>query len=537
MKKVLLFFACMLIIGTSFSFAGDEYIEEHCWRFKNETYYKKWDSDMGDSITYLPWEIYIQSFIGICSDSNLAKVLCPLDYAFFHAYNAAFKVCEGNCFGMSLLNTVIYKEEGHFGYCKPIFTYSGDEHGPASAKLCTTITIMQCHEWSHAGIMWMLENINGTRAKDAKYAYEQIDYYLSMDDPPLVTLVKDTGFEGHTLVPYRLEKSGGKWYIYLYDSNRWYADSAEFYDSLRNYIEIDESSGNWSYNMGWDIDMGAYDIWGSPDGFIFATPTSLVKPSSRNPLQLGAVQDALNGIFLTGAGSSVAQITDEKGRRFYKTDANVHSRLSDVEDNPHIKMKNMIRMIHSSAKSKGSPPEIYFMKAGAAKNMKIDIASKGKEYTFHFAGKNNLVSIKAEPGLSGRDKIELQRIGNASQELILQSTRGPAAYAVELYRPISDEVGRIFKISNVRTTGTSPVKVRLSKNLGSILIKSEEESMKCDLEIIQTIGTEISKIKKKNIDVSGVEWQEVSPTDWTELQDANIEVKKVTPKEEEIPQE
>ena len=243
MRRIILILTLLIVVFPAIpSYGGDAFVEEHCWRFRNTTYFED-----GGGSTVLPWEIYVRSFIGICPDSNTAKILCPLDYAFYKAYNAAFAVAAGNCFGMSLLANIIYKEEGHMGFCKPAYTYSGGVDGPSSAKLCTVITVMQCHEWSHAGIMWMAENITGTQVKNGNYAYEQVEYYLSMGDLPLITIVKNNDLVGHTLIPYRVEETGSKRYIYIHDSNKWYPNNANYYDNDSNFIEITKSNGNWSY--------------------------------------------------------------------------------------------------------------------------------------------------------------------------------------------------------------------------------------------------------------------------------------------------
>ena len=112
-------------------------------------------------------------------------------------------------------------------------------------------------------------------------------------------------------VPYKVVDTGSKRYIYIHDSNKWIPERQDYYDSDSNYIEITKSNGNWSYVW------SSTETWGSPDGFIFATPMSVVKASSRNPLQLGGITDAMNHIFLTGA--SVSQITDDEGHKFYKS--------------------------------------------------------------------------------------------------------------------------------------------------------------------------------------------------------------------------
>ena len=523
MRKIALILTLLIVVFLAIpSYGGDEFVEEHCWRFENTTYFED-----GGGTTILPWEIYVRSYIGICPDSSEAKVLCPLDYAFYHAYNAAFAVTSGNCFGMSLLANIIYKNEGHMGFCKPIYTYSGDFDGPASPKLDTVITIMQCHEWSHAGIMWMAENITGTHAADPNYAYEQVEYYLSMGDLPVLTLVRDISFVGHTLIPYKVEETSSKRYIYIYDPNKWYPHDSLFYDNNENYIEINKSSDNWSYQ--WDDTT----VWGSPDGYIFATPMSIVKASSRNPLQLGGITDAMNHIFLTGA--SVSQITDDEGHKYYKTSASSHNRLSDVEDNPSLKMKNVFRMpITSAALRRKRPgrtknaPEIYFAIGSEGKDLNFEIASQGKKYQFEMAGKGNIIRLSAPGGSSGRDEFEVKKLSTDDQELKLSSKRGAAKFEVELQQSVpGSETSRIFKVTNLTAPSSSPVKLRLAEGRDALLIKGEKGPVSCNLQITQVADGKITKMPLRTLNVSGKEWQQLSPSNWNKLNDATIKVNKL----------
>lgn len=517
MKETKFFLIFIVLYLTIPLYSGDEFVEKHCWRFENTTYFTD-----GGGNTVLPWEIYARSFIGISPDSNTAKVLCPLDYAFYKAYNAAFAVAAGNCFGMSLLANIIYKEEGHMGFCKPIYTYSGDFNGPASAKLCTTITVMQCHEWSHSGILWMAENILGTHVKDPNYAYEQVEYYLSMGDLPVITLVKNSDLVGHTLIPYKLEESGGKRYIYIHDPNKWYPHDSTFYDDHENYIEITVGSDNWSYQFDDTTE------WGSPNGYIFATPMSTVKASSRNPLQLGGVTDAMNDVFLTGA--HISQISDSEGRKFYKTSANSHNRLSEIEDDTSQRIKGVFRMPMTFAGSRTGkePPELYFAIGPAGRDLNFEIASVGKEYKFEMAGKGNVVKLSSPPGASGRDNIVIREISTDRQEIKLSSERGVGKFALEIFRDVpGSAVSRKFRVSNLQVSRTSPVKLRLTERRDALLVKGEKGPVSCELEVSQIAGGKITEMPKRIINVSGETWQQIAPDNWNKLQSADVEVKKL----------
>jgi hypothetical protein len=514
MRKTTLILSLLIVTFLSIqSYAADEFIENHTWGFRNTTYFTNSSGD-----TVLPWEVYVRSFIGICADSSEAKVLCPLDYAFYKAYNAAFAVASGNCFGMSLLANIIYKEEGHMGFCKPIYTYSGGVDGPTSAKLCTVITVMQCHEWSHAGIMWLAEMLKSSHLEDGNYAYEQVEYYLSMEDYPVITLVRGLDLVGHTLIPYRIEEVGTKRYIYIHDSNKWLPDRQNYYDSDSNYIEVNKSNGRWYYQ--WDDTT----TWGYPEGMIFVTPMSLVKPSSRNPLQLGCIIDALNEIFL--AGASVSQITDDEGHKFYKTSSSSHSKFSDIEENPSLRMENLVRMPLTRRKRPGrtkNAPEIYFAMGSGGKDLNFEITSTGKKYNFEMAGKGNIIKLTSPGGSSGKDNFEVKNLSTENQELRLSSKRGGAKFDVELHRSVpGSEASRIFKVTGLTASSSSPVKLRLAEGRDALLVKGEKQDVSCDLEITQIADGKVTKMPSRKLSVSGKEWQQIAPSDWNKLNGATI---------------
>lgn len=513
MKKLPSIFYMILVLGIVFLYAGDDYAKLNGWGFRN------WKVDS------LSWDMYEQVFIGV----NLKD---PQDWAWYEFY--CKNADGGQCFGMSLLSVVILKEEGHLGFCKPVYTYPGDNispyTGPEDSLLRKAIMLMHGHQLGHACIKWLLQSWEAGTYKDAKFAYDQVKYYLAMNDPPIISILKSSG-KGHAMVPYRCEKKGSsEWRIYVYDPNRPYQSNSGYYDGDSNYIKIEALSSGLGYKWSFKRDWG--EVWSGGttkkvfEGGILVTPSSLIKPSSRNPLKLGAALGDIGSLLLTSDVGSIAQITDEKGRRFYKTDAESHTKLSEKEDDPNLGMTNAIRWIYFG-EAKDDYPEAYLIEGYSGGDLKIDVASKGKEYKLQFAGKDNLVKVKAMTGAMGRDKLKLQRLGTNNQELTISSQRGAVTFSVELYRTLPTiEAARTFKVSNLKVTTASPVQLRLTEDLDALLIKSEKGPVTCDLEIVQTVGTDITKLDKKKINISPLEWQKVSPTNWVDLKDANVEVRK-----------
>jgi len=497
-----------LIIGSIPSY-GDDYAKLNGWAFDN------WDQNTVD------WDIFQRAFIGVSHDD-------PLDSTFYHDIYSSYAT-DGQCFGMSLLSVTILKEGGHLGFCKPIFIYPGDE-GPSDSLLRNAIRVMHAHQFGHAMVNWLIEKMATEEYKDAKAAYEDVDYYLRMNNPPLISIIKSFG-EAHTMVPYQCEETGSdEWRIYVYDPNRPYRACSTYYDSAKNYIEVKPVGSEWSFEMAgggtWSGSLGSLDA----DG-IFTIPSSLVIPPGRNPLEPGALIQDIQSLIFSSDGGSIAQITDERRRRFYKTDADTHTKLSEIEDDPNLRMTNAIRWIHFGEAEKNLP-EVYFIKGGSGGDLKLDIASKGRSYSCKLLKANSIVNIEASSGPSGRDRLEIHSVGTAQQELLINTNRGVTSFSVELLRALpSRKVFRTFKLKNLRINRASPVRVRLTRGTDGLIIRSEAP-LEYDLEFTQKIGKKTIKSPLQRIKIAPKEWQEIRPRDWRDLK--KIEVRKGIKPEREL---
>ena len=498
MKRSMLILIVLTVL-ISLPVLGDDYAKINGWHFENF------------GITHLPWELFEKSYIGI----NPAD---PMDQAFYSAYNAAFAVAAGNCFGMSLLSLLILHEEGHMGFCRPIYVFEGDADGPADTTLRNAIIIMQCHEWSHAGITWLIDIFNGHHLHDALYAYDQIKYYMAKDDPPMLTLVKDYSLVGHTIVPYRTEERGGNKYIYVYDSNRFFPEDSSYYLHDSNYIEI-KPSGDWTFTM------ADGDVWGSPDGMIFVTPISVVRDASRNPLELGAILDELNGLFL--AGASVSQITDNEGHRLYKTEAGEHLRYSDIEKNPAKRIRNIVRMPFIGGRpGKGKTVEIYFFRGAPAKEFNIKVTPKKGNYKFTMAGGRDIIRIEAKGSGRGKDEIKIGIAGKKRGEVLVKTKRGRPSFDIEITKKLPREDRyRSFTLKNVKIERDNPVFLKITEDVKGLLVKAEKREIVCDLKVAEIKEGKRKEVETKGVRFTGDKFQLIAPDNWKKLDKKNIKIR------------
>jgi len=521
MGRIKFVFILMLFVICFYPCYGeDHYAKINGWDFCN------WD------VGGTRWDIFQQSFIGISENDALDLLLySTLYYELTKSYI---------CFGMCLMATTILKEEGHLGFCKPVYRYPGDNYwekgvdevytGPTDTLLAKAIMVMQAHQASQAMISCFAERAVTGEIKDAMAAYNHVEYYLAADDPPLITVIAGAG-SGHALIAYDTEKvSNSEWKIYIYDPNRSYRAFKNYYDTDSNYIKIETTSNpsgyKWSFrrdkrrdNVLWEGDMSA-----GSDGFIFAYPSSMVIPPSTNPFK--SLGEDLNTVFFAGDGGYVAQIADEEGKKFYKTDIKKHESLSDIEDDPGKKMASAIRF-PLITDDPGKQPEVYFVKNAKSGDLNIDVVSKGKGYEIYIAGGGDFVKINAEDSPAGKDKLVFKNLGTPKEEVHLSSKRSSVNFNVELYRSLGEEKkSRTFKLSKMKVKKDSPIQLRLTEDKKGVLLKSGKDKFGFDLEIEEKEGKKVNKVSKKGLNLEGESWQSVVPSNWKKLKDAEIKVRK-----------
>ena len=144
------------------------------------------------------------------------------------------------------------------------------------------------------------------------------------------------------------------------------------------------------------------------------------------------------------------------------------------------------------------------------------------------AGRDNIIKLSTPAGSSGRDNFEIKKLSSGNQELKLSSKRGAAKFEVELHRPVpGSEASRIFKVTNLSAPSSSPVSLRLTEGRDALLVKGEKGPVSCNLEITQIVKGKVTKMPARTINVSGKDWQQVTPSDWNKLNNSTIKVNKL----------
>ncbi len=323
--------------------------EDTNWVKTNTWYFDNFVKDT------LPWSLFRETYIGVAPSP--AGDFDQLFYEYLYKTKLA---SSGLCFGMDVLAMLMKKNGGYLGYCHPPYVYSGtiftkttgvgvpsnDTIGPADRNLKTVIAMVHGNQINHGFLLFLLDVVALGKSRDGNYAFDQVNYYLAQDDPPVISITKglSPADGGHVLIPYVTKDMGTTRRIYVYDPNRSFYkpgnDGHNFYTLGNNYIEIGKSSGSWKFDMG---NSSASDYWsGDPGngGNCIVIPLSIAGKRDRLPQSLVAeAAYTLNTIFIFG-DVKVEQISNPfTGLQYLSNDGN------NIENDPQKRLNSIIPFI------------------------------------------------------------------------------------------------------------------------------------------------------------------------------------------------
>ncbi|MFC1853038.1 hypothetical protein ACFL27_22805 [candidate division CSSED10-310 bacterium] len=477
------------------------------------------------------WELYGRAFLGVANTYDSAA---PDDQLFF---NLAIKACagKGDCFGMSMLSNIVYQEGGHLGICGPAMQYEGGPQipsGPDLQVLRDAIAIMHMRQMAQPLVNKLIQIVNDARWNDPVYAWNSVKHSLASGDLPVLSFVPSSiqgidsmskGKEAHTVVPYKAEKHGLNYRIYVYDPNFPYEVKKDFYDgpNCNNYIEI-EASGlhNWKFPANYKK-TDKYGWQGSSTGpwTIFTISCSDAKYKSKHPLSHGYLRSKIGAILFSGTGS-ISQIQDDTGRQFYSSS----TAKIEFEKNPARKTDNIMRWPFFTTGDQDTIPELYFLRNIADRSYKIEIQPAENSYRCQFLQNGNVVTLDVAKGKSGRDIVEVKSVGTKNQTLQITSERTLKNVTVQLVRRLRDsDTTRTFSISDMSLKKDSPLKLKLVNNMNSLQLLSEKAAVGCDLEISQTVRGKVHKMPARHIKAEKGKVRILRPENWQSLEQSTLE--------------
>lgn len=464
------------------------------------------------------WDLYRKTYLGINPTHDCIEA--PLDCAFYEI----FKNCaqQGNCGGMSLLALALYKYGGYMGFCSPACFYTGVE-GPDRTDLHQAINILQARQFSASGIEHFLDTVDAGDLNDAVAAFNKIRSCLATGDYAVLSIATDAiGGSAHTVIPYKVQDGPGGGYpkkIYIWDSNFEHNRFASHYDGVANVMTIN-SATNWTYT-------GATTYSGSGAGgaWCFAIPMSVVLPKSRQPIALDMVFDALMTAFVTGTGCAVSQITDEQGRRFYKTDADVHSSGADLETDPSKRLKGVGRWQWYAQRGAKEPPgELYFIRRPGGRPASLSFTFSGKAYRATIGGGRDVIQIDSKSAGAAKDIVTVSGLATAAPSVRVTTLAPEREFTIKQIRQDSKSKDwRSIEVKSLKAARDVSVTIEAVGNLESVAVFSGDKPVSFDVDAQERINGQHVSRKLQRVSTTPGKLMMLRPRDRTTLEKMELQ--------------
>ena len=413
----------------------------------NGWYFENW----GETSEF-SWDLFRDSYLGINPTHNCVQA--PLDCAFYEI----FKNCGagGNCGGVSLLALALFRYGGYMGFCSPASFYTGG-NGPDRADLHRAINLLQARQFSVSGIENFLDVVDAGNLNNAEAVYAKVEEGLGSGNYAVLSLANGVfGDAAHTVIPYDCYSSGGTKYLEIWDPNFPADDNPGHYGGVNARMVINGPT-DWEYfpNPG-VADPSPYPYRGSNLGWCFAIPMSLILMKDRHPFTLDLVFDALQTAFLSGPGTAIAQISDDEGHTYYKTEKAAHLLRSDIETDPAKRLKGVVRWPWFGRTAGISQPgDLFFIRGSASRSpLKFTISGGNYEFT-HFKGRD-MIAVESRASRQGKDEIRITTDPMGLKQAVEIKPIG-AERTVNLRAVRADESPGVWKSVELRNA-------RLSKN-------------------------------------------------------------------------
>jgi hypothetical protein len=481
------------------------------------------------------WKIYSQSFLGV---GNTYEAASLDDQLFFDLVIKKY-AGKANCFGLSLLSLLCYKEGGHLGACSPVYDYEGDlsnsKSGPDMDQIRESVGIMHLRQLTQSMLTQIVSLIGDANFCDPTHAFGVAVEGLSSKDYPLLSFLPSdpsaissaTGgdHEAHTIVPLSTSDTPTESRIYVYDSNFPYSRHKNFYEgpTARNYLLIDKSSStkDWKYPYNYVAHPDSYGWAGSSAGPWTFIVTNMSKGRYRDnhPLNASYLLGQIGTLIFAGDGH-VSQISDQDGHKLYKWQAGQRK----LERDPLRKTTSVISWPFFTGRA-GPPGEVYFIHDMTGKSYQFEIDGKGRNYRCTVLLPGNTLDLAVGSAAPGLDTLKLSAIGSNRQSTSLGTQRDLSKVDMEVFRRLPGEaIGRSFKVSDLRVRKQAPVLWSLVDNLNALQMQCDKADLNYQLEISQTFDKKTVKLPKQMVNTPAGKSQILRPDDWQDLQKSKLEV-------------
>lgn len=464
------------------------------------------------------WDLYKETYLAINPTHDCLEA--PPDCAFYEI----FKTCasQGNCGGMSLLALALFKYGGYMGFCSPASFYTGNK-SPDRQDLHRAINILQARQFGARGIINFVETFDANNINNAHVAFQKVKEHLAKGDFAVLSIANSPlGESAHTVIPYKVEDNptgypSGTKLMHIWDPNHPYDADPSHYSGPEKLMEI-SGPFNWTYTS------GSTTYSGAGGGWCFAVPMSLVLTKARQPIGLDLISEALLTIFVSGPGAAVSQISDNEGRRLYKTDIDCHLSRLEFETDPQLRLKGVARWPwFDSNKQNKSKGELYFVHQRKSKTSPLNVEVTGTNFKIIECLGKNLIEIDSSSKEHARDIIRTQGPISDAISLSIMTTGKERKLSVNhLLAGKTSKDWRRYILRNIKLPEKVPITLIMENKMDSVIIDSQEKGIQFELDIQQRRGGKVVSKRVGKISTIPNKMLKLAPKDWKTLRKSKI---------------
>lgn len=307
-------------------FDATNWVASFGWRFPNPTTEK------------LSYDQYAATFADVDPDEKWWR----------HPFNAAFYeliykglASDGNCYGMSLSSMAA--EKGALSWAEPIYRF------PMNDQILDAVNLKHGYQVGAEAIDWIAGLFLAGETHDPVGVFNRTEAAFTRGDAPLLSLTKYFGAKGHAIRPYRWDRSGDPWRMYVWDNNSPGDD--------KQFVAVTPGANTFTFEG-----SGGYagGVW-TGDRLV-ETPYHVVENTPRTPFwEIFSLLGGGTIIVVSDAGQTV-QLADAEGRTLYDPSLTTAPTRWEQLRRDAGRIPDVARIPLASGDDAAPAPELYYGK-------------------------------------------------------------------------------------------------------------------------------------------------------------------------------
>lgn len=473
-------------------------------------------------------EQYADTFSDVDQDEEWW--LNPFNAAYYEAVYSG-GASGGNCFGMCL--EAIQSFIGRSIFEQPIYRWGPKGGEPKTSKhknIINEVNIKQGYQYGAKCIDWVAAQfLSGATHNPISTYYKAKAQFDSGNYPLLIVTPSYWKLGAHAVLPYRFEEvknSRGKttrYRIYIADPNvEWTHCRGKIKVMGRNvilpnptYIDIDADKNTFKYPHS-STENWVGGKWSG--GRFYSIPFSILSSQPRTPFWEIFALIASGAVLFVAGDAESEQITDEKGRSFYKKVTGKTARkYSDLNVDNHSNIKNMARIPIMGPRFKIN--EMYYKKH-INNNSKLEHTLYGRGGSYKYMIKTPVVSTFANLKIAKnkKDKIVTKKIRDIAQSIQIQTDERYKRVLLGLQSTISRKNDyRMMEIKDLFLRKDAKVKIQMNKAKTALFVENKGNDTKMTLRVLTKDSGRKKERTIADIPLKGGKTLKYQPSNWSSV--------------------